>query len=77
MVELRCAECGTWTEAAFTQTELKALDRAHGAGRTELLHAYERCVNESMEALAHCFGIALAQDLVGADDFAPRRSAPS
>ena len=35
--------------------------------------AYERSVAESMEALAACFATALALDLVGADDFAPRR----
>jgi hypothetical protein len=32
-------------------------------------------VVESMEALAVCFEQALELDLVGADDFAPRRAA--
>jgi hypothetical protein len=30
-------------------------------------------VSESMDALATLFGIALALDLIGADDFAPRQ----
>lgn len=77
LVELRCAECSAWTDVELTHTELAELDRAHIAGRTELLYAYEKCVSESMEALAHCLGIALQQDLVGADDFAPRRAALS
>ena len=76
-VNLRCAECGTWREARLTRDELTELDRAHLEGRKELLRTYERCVAESMEALAHCLAIALAEDLVGADDFAPRRAALS
>ena len=74
-VNLRCAECGAWTEARVTRDEVHELDRAHLAGRKELLRSYERCVAESMEALAHCLAVALAEDLVGADDFAPRRAA--
>jgi hypothetical protein len=35
--------------------------------------AYDRCVAESMEALADCFTRALALDLVTADDFAAGR----
>lgn len=76
LIELRCAECGDWTHATLSRPELAELDRAQIAGRTELLRVYERYVSESMEALALCLGVALEQDLVGADDFAPRRPAP-
>jgi hypothetical protein len=37
-----------------------------------MLEAYERSVSESMDALATLFGVALALDLIGADDFASR-----
>jgi hypothetical protein len=77
LVDLRCAECSDWTQVTLSRAQLAELDRAHIAGRSELLSAYERCVSESMEALAHCLGVALAEDLVGPDDFAPRRPALS
>lgn len=73
-VDLRCAECGAWTSAVYSVAELERLDREQYAGRRALQHAYERCVSESMEALADCLGVALRRDLVGADDFAPRRA---
>ena len=74
-VDLRCAECGGWTSASCSAGELAALDREQLAGRLALVRAYEQRVSESMAALADCFGEALQRDLVGADDFAPRRSA--
>jgi hypothetical protein len=48
------------------------LDRCQTEWREEIVAAYERSVSESMEALAAILGPALALDLVGADDFAPR-----
>ena len=48
------------------------LDRCQAAWRQEIVAAYERSVAECMEALVACLGPALALDLVGADDFAPR-----
>jgi len=77
VVDLRCAECSAWTEATLSRAQLAEIERDNIAGRTELLGAYERCVSESMEALVHCFGVALERDLVGPDDFAPRRPALS
>lgn len=74
-VELRCVECSRWTEKSVTRVELAALDRRHSAEREALKSAYERCVADSMEALAHCLAVALEHDLVGPDDFAPRRAA--
>ena len=49
--------------------------RGQAASREQIVDAYERSVTESMEALADCLGPALELDLVGADDFAPRRAA--
>ena len=72
-LDLRCPECLAWMQGVCTPVELEALDRAQAAGRDDLVTAYERSVAESMEALAACFATALALDLVGADDFAPRR----
>ena len=73
-VDLRCPECFAWVQDTLSPTELRALDARQAALRRELVHAYERCVAESMEALAVCLGMALELDLVGADDFAPRQA---
>jgi hypothetical protein len=74
-VDLRCPECFTWIQERCTRGELAELDKRQAACREELMGAYERSVTESMEALAVCLGTALELDLVGADDFAPRRAA--
>jgi hypothetical protein len=74
-VELRCPECFMWMQECCSRRELAELDRRQAAWRELLVDAYERTVAESMEALAVCLGAALALDLVGADDFAPRRAA--
>lgn len=76
-VDLRCAECGRWTEGSYAPRELARLDSQQSEGRRALVEAYERCVAESMEALAQTLGVALQLDLVDADDFAPRRSGDS
>jgi hypothetical protein len=54
---------------------MRELDRRQAEFRAEIVASYERSVTESMEALAACLGPALALDLLGADDFAPRRAA--
>jgi hypothetical protein len=75
LVDLRCPECFMWMQECCTRGELAELDKTHAAWRQALVDAYERSVVESMEALAYCLGAALELDLVGADDFAPRRAA--
>jgi hypothetical protein len=72
MVDLRCPECLTWMQGCFSREDMKELDRLQTAGREEIQSAYERQVTESMEALIACLHSALALDLVGPDDFAPR-----
>ena len=75
LVELRCADCSTWLSEAFTRAEVRELDARQAEFRQILVDAYERTVTESMDALAALFGAALALDLIGADDFAPRSGA--
>jgi hypothetical protein len=75
LVDLRCPECFTWMQECCSRAELAALDKRQAAWRELLVDAYERSVAESMEALAVCLGAALELDLLGADDFAPRRAA--
>jgi predicted amidophosphoribosyltransferase len=73
-VELRCGECGRWVTEACTRAEVRALDQRQAEWREIILAGYERSVAETMDALAKCLGVALALDLIGADDFAPRVS---
>ena len=75
LVDLRCPECFMWMQECCSRAELAELDKAQAAWRVLLVDASERSVTESMEALAGCLGAALERDLVGADDFAPRRAA--
>jgi hypothetical protein len=75
LVELRCADCATWLSETFTRAEVRELDRRQTEFRQVILESYERSVTESMDALAALFGAALALDLIGADDFAPRAAA--
>jgi hypothetical protein len=75
LVDLRSPECFMWMQECCTRVELAEMDKRQAASRELLVDAYERSVAESMEALAVCFGQALELDLVGADDFAPRRAA--
>ena len=74
-VDLRCPECFMWMQERCTRTDLAELDKHQAASRKQLVDAYEKSVVESMEALAFCLGTALELDLLGADDFAPRRAA--
>jgi threonine synthase len=75
LVDMRCPECMTHLQAPYSRADMAELDRRQSEWRDEIVAAYERSVAESMEALAACLVPALAQDLIGADDFAPRRLA--
>ena len=70
LVELRCPECMTHLQAAFSRAEVAELDRRQSGWRDEIVAAYERSVLQSMEALVACLVPALEQDLIGPDDFA-------
>ena len=73
MVELRCSECSSWISEACTRADMRELDRRQAEWREAITAAYERSVRETMDALATCLAAALALDLIGPDDFAPRR----
>jgi hypothetical protein len=72
-VDLRCSECGDPLSITCTKAEVRELDRRQTEWRQQILVAYERSVAEAMDALATCLGAAFERDLIGADDFAPRR----
>jgi threonine synthase len=74
-LDLRCSECGDTVSVTCTKAEVRELDRLQAEWRREIVSAYERSVAEAMDALATCLGTALERDLIGADDFAPRRFA--
>jgi hypothetical protein len=69
LVELRCPECMMYLQAAFSRPEMAELDRRQSAWREEIVAAYERSVQQSMEALIACLVPALELDLICADDF--------
>lgn len=73
-VDLRCAECSEWTHGTYAPSELAQLERERRAGRLALVQAYEVCVSESMNEFVETFGAALRRDLLGPDDFTPRRA---
>lgn len=73
VVDLRCCDCTTWISQACTRAEVRALDQRQAEWRELMLVAYEQTVAEAMDALAICLHAALDLDLIGADDFAPRR----
>jgi hypothetical protein len=75
LVDLRCPECATWLQAPFSRADMAELDRLQSEWRDAIVAAYEQSVAESMEALVACLVPALERDLIGADDFAPRRLA--
>ena len=75
VVDLRCPECFMWMQECCSRGDLAELDKRQAASRELLVDAYERSVTEAMEALAVWLAAALELDLVGADDFAPRRAA--
>ena len=71
-IELRCPECFTWTQGSFSREEMRELDRVSLQRRDMVVRALEHFTAESMEALADILAAALALDLLGPDDFAPR-----
>jgi len=77
LVDLRCPECMTTLQVAYSRADMAELDRRQTQFRDEIVAAYEQSVTESMEALAASLVAAFDRDLIGADDFAPlpRRAA--
>ncbi len=72
-VELRCPECEARLRVSATDEQVVAYEEHCDQLRAAMKRDYERCVTESMEALADILARALALDLVSADDFAAGR----
>jgi hypothetical protein len=75
VVDLRCSECAHRLSVTCTRAQVRELDRLQAQWREAIVAAYERSVADTMDALATCLGAAFALDLIGPDDFAPRRFA--
>jgi hypothetical protein len=63
------------SSATLGQREAEELDDALVRGRKAIIADYERLVRHNMVELLHSFRGALERDLIGADDFGPRRAA--
>ena len=69
-LELRCGECHRETAGDYNPVEVEAFDRALTAGRLELTALHAAVVRSNMQEEEHRLRMALAMDLIGADDFA-------
>jgi hypothetical protein len=71
---LRCPECHASMEGTFAAARVRELDRELAAGRALVRAAYERVVRRHMYQELQALRNALARDLIGPDDFGPRRT---
>ena len=73
-LRLRCPECLAAMEGTFPAALVRELDRELAAGRALVRDAYERVVRRHMYQELRALRNALSRDLIGADDFRPRRT---
>jgi hypothetical protein len=66
---LRCPDCSSWMSGTFSAERVRELDRQLSLGRAALRASYERAVRVNMARELHALATALAQDLIGPDDF--------
>jgi hypothetical protein len=66
---LRCPDCSSWMSGTFSAERVRELDRQLTLGRAALRASYERAVRVNMARELHALATALAQDLIGPDDF--------
>ena len=69
-LRLRCGECRGETAGDYDPAEVAAYDRTLVEGRLELTALYHAAVRSNLSDEAERLRVALALDLVGADDFA-------
>jgi hypothetical protein len=69
-LELRCGECHGETAGEYGAADVAAYDRALSEDRLELTALHAAVVRSNMQDEAHTLRIALALDLICADDFA-------
>src|SRR3954453_19508418 len=72
----RCPECLALLEGTFPAARVRELDRELATGRALVRDAYERVVRRHMYQELQALRNALARDLIGPDDFAPRGTSP-
>jgi len=76
-VWLRCAECEWRHEGVYGDAEIEAFDMELDRGTALLRDALNKLELADFEEFGRRFTAALEQDLIGADDFAIRTSAPA
>ena len=72
-LKLRCPECEARAIRHLDAEEAIRVDDALSQARLEMVALYEAVVRNNIEIEAGLLARALAEDLVGPDDFAPRR----
>ena len=72
-LRLRCPECHLRTIREFDAGEAARVDDALSQARLEMVAFYEAVVRSNVEYEATLLAKAFELDLIGPDDFAPRR----
>jgi hypothetical protein len=72
-LRLRCPECHMRTIREFDAGEAARMDDALSQARLEMVAFYEAVVRSNVEDEATLLAKAFELDLIGPDDFAPRR----
>jgi hypothetical protein len=72
-LRLRCAECDVRTVRELDAGEAAQIDDALSQARLEMVALYEAMMRSNIAAEADLLARALALDLIGPDDFIPRR----
>lgn len=65
----RCPECEWRCDGIHNEGEIDAYDEALDDGAEELAQELEDLERDNMRGVVESFSIALATDLIGADDF--------
>jgi hypothetical protein len=66
----RCPECEWFCQSVHGEDEIDAFDEQLDIGAHELADELQALEHSNMAAMADAFVVALAADLIGADDFA-------
>jgi hypothetical protein len=67
---LHCGDCHLWGEETFSNEVADRFDRALDRAQAEIAGAADRLSRERLSEQADAFAVALARNLIGADDFA-------
>jgi hypothetical protein len=66
---LHCGACQLWGEETFPNEVAERFDHALDLAQAEISRAAEHLSRERLSEQADAFAVALARDLIGADDF--------